>query len=463
MTRTNFISAQLALGAALALAAALPARAGVAERSAQPVVRVVRQVGPAVVNISTERAVERRVSPFGAFINDPFFERFYQDFFEVPTRRVRQKLTSLGSGVIIHPKGYVVTNDHVVQRGSTIAVTLQDGRQFPARLVGADAESDLSVLLIEAEGETFPAIKAGRSDEVLLGETVIAIGNPFGFSNSVSTGLVSAVNRGMRLGGREFRDLIQTDAAVNPGNSGGPLLNLDGELIGINTAIFAAEGQSNIGIGFAIPVDRVRRISRDLIEHGEVQGAWLGITLQDLSPDLSSAFGAEAGAVVLAVMEGSPASEAGLRKGDVIVSMAGRPVRGVADYRAILSEFTAGDDVPLVVSRDGATHSAPLAVRARAIPEEVAWENFCRLVGMEVQDAGAGQGVVVTKVLARSRAAGLGLKPGDVIAQLGEKEIRGLPDFQARAARAVKATTIFMVVVRDGFGYRVTLPVNANG
>ncbi|MCA9772364.1 MAG: PDZ domain-containing protein, partial [Myxococcales bacterium] len=286
----------------------------------------------------------------------------------------------------------------------------------------------------------------------------IAIGNPFGFSNTVTTGIVSAVNRGTRIGTREYRDLIQTDAAINPGNSGGPLLNIDGDLIGINTAIFSGPNAS--GIGFAIPADRVRRISNDLIRFGEVHAAWLGLGVQDLTVDLASALGVDYGVLVQDVKDDSPAAKAGLRKRDVIVEMAGRTVRGTRDFRAILVEFTDGDEIAMKVIRDGKPAPEAFRVRATAIPEDVAWENFCRLIGIDVADAGSGAGVVVTRVNRDGRAYRVGIRRGDVINQLGEKEVGDLKDFQGRAARAVKAATILMRIVRGPHWYYVTLPVS---
>jgi S1-C subfamily serine protease len=226
-------------------------------------VRAVEKVGPAVVNITTERVVRRR-SPFSGFGGDPLFDQFFRDFFSPRTRN--QTVQSLGSGVVIDPEGRVITNEHVVARASRIRVSLADGREFEATLVGADPNNDLAVLQIDTE-EELPWVAPGSSRDLLVGEPVIAIGNPFGLSNTVTTGVLSATDRSINTNGRTFHGFLQTDASINPGNSGGPLLNAEGTLIGINTAIY----QGAEGIGFAIPIDVARRVVAELIEHGEVQ------------------------------------------------------------------------------------------------------------------------------------------------------------------------------------------------
>ena len=246
------------------------------------VVKAVKKVSPAVVNISSQSEVHKRVNPFYGLGLDPNFESFFKDFFD-PGYEQKYKRTSLGSGVIIDGKrGFILTNKHVIIKSSTITVTLKDGREFKANIIGADPDSDLAVLRISPKG-VLPNIKMGDSGNLLIGETVIAIGNPFGFSNTVTTGVISAVNRSVNVDNTFYRDFIQTDASINPGNSGGPLLNIYGELIGINTAIYAKAQ----GIGFAIPIDKAKRVVSDLIKYGEVVPAWIGITVQNLDADLA--------------------------------------------------------------------------------------------------------------------------------------------------------------------------------
>ncbi|MBW1692833.1 MAG: trypsin-like peptidase domain-containing protein, partial [Deltaproteobacteria bacterium] len=246
------------------------------------VVRAVRKVSPVVVNISTEFEVRKRTNPFSGFGFDSYFDSFFRDFLD-PGFEHRYKRTSLGSGVIIDGKrGFILTNEHVIKKTGTINVVLKDGREFSAQIVGADPDSDLAVLRIASKSQ-LPGIEMGDSDNIMIGETVFAIGNPFGFSNTVTTGVISATNRSFRVNDTVYHDFIQTDASINPGNSGGPLLNINGELIGINTAIYAKAQ----GIGFAIPINKAKRIVSDLIKYGEVVHAWIGITVQKIDERLS--------------------------------------------------------------------------------------------------------------------------------------------------------------------------------
>ena len=247
--------------------------------------QAVRKVSPAVVNISSVYEVRKRTGPFSGFGANPFFEEFFKDFFD-PRFERRQQYTSLGSGVIIDgKKGLILTNAHVIQKTATIKVMLQDEREFEAKIVGADPDSDLAVLKIDSENQ-LPDVTMGNSDDLMIGETVIAIGNPFGFSHTVTTGVISALNRSIRTEDRVYNDFIQIDASINPGNSGGPLLNINGDLIGINTAIYAKAQ----GIGFAIPISKARKIISDLIQYGEVKQAWIGIIVQDMDDKLAGYF-----------------------------------------------------------------------------------------------------------------------------------------------------------------------------
>jgi len=281
-----------------------------------PVVEAVSRVSPAVVNISSSYEVRKRPNPFSGFGLDPFFDNFFRDFFD-PRFERRHQSTSLGSGVVIDGKrGFILTNAHVIERAGTIKIVLQDEREFEAQIVGADPDSDLAVLKIDSD-ESLPAIDMGSSDDLMIGETVIAIGNPFGFSHTVTTGVISAVDRSIRTDDRVFHNFIQIDASINPGNSGGPLLNINGELIGINTAIYAKAQ----GIGFAIPISKARKIISDLIQFGEVVQAWIGITVQNLDARLAQYldYSGKKGVVVKAVEPSSPAQEAGLKPGDILL------------------------------------------------------------------------------------------------------------------------------------------------
>jgi serine protease Do len=250
-------------------------------------VRVVERTGPAVVSVTTEKRAPE-ANPFRPFAGDPFFDRFFQDFFEP---RLPQAEQSLGSGVLIDAQRHVLTNEHVVTRAERIRVSLADGREFGAKLIGADPNNDIAVLEVETQ-EKLPWIEPGSSADLMVGEPVIAIGNPFGLSHTVTTGVISALGRSLRTDERVYHGFLQTDASINPGNSGGPLLNAEGHLIAINTAVYNRAQ----GIGFAIPIDDARRVVRELIDHGEVSPVWLGMDLQDLDSGLAAALELPAGA-----------------------------------------------------------------------------------------------------------------------------------------------------------------------
>lgn len=315
-----------------------------------PVVRAVQSVAPAVVNITSTHVIEgRRSSPLERFFGPGFGPGFpgFDDFPGAEPRR--QKRVSLGSGVIVDgQKGLVLTNAHVIAGGDEVMVHLLDGREFPAEVKGADPDFDIAVLEIK-EARNLPAVRLGDSGDILPGETVIAIGNPFGFNHTVTTGVVSALGRTIRNEGGVFTDLIQTDAAINPGNSGGPLLNIEGGLIGINTAVDArAEG-----IGFAIPINKARRVMEDLMGRGRVAPLWLGIAAEDLDSRMAMALGQREtrGVLVSAVFEGTPAARAGIAPGDIIESINATPVRDRRDYLNVLRNQTGGENLRLALRR----------------------------------------------------------------------------------------------------------------
>jgi serine protease Do len=410
------------------------------------VVMAVERASPAVVNISSDQVIERRGSPF-PFRGDPFFEEFFRDFMDPRPRR--EKRTSLGSGVLVRGDGTILTNEHVILRGGTIHVTLADGREFTARLVGADADSDLAVLRIDAG--KLPWIDMGRSDDLMIGETVIAIGNPFGLSHTVTTGVISATGRSLRGGDRTYADFIQTDASINPGNSGGPLLNIRGELIGINTAIY---GKAQ-GIGFAIPVARARRILGDIVSHGSVRRGWLGVTVQDLTPDLARHFGVERGVVVADIEPGSPAEDSDLDRGDVLVRVDGQPVRSGEEFGDLVDTRGPGETITLTRIRDD--RSEDVAIRMAAFPEKdadkVAWDRIGIRVG-EDDDL-----LVVTAVRRGSPAARIGIQRGDVLLGVGGTAVESLSDFRRRIVSARGARAIMLAIGRGNVQYNVTVPL----
>ncbi|MBU1275020.1 MAG: trypsin-like peptidase domain-containing protein [Proteobacteria bacterium] len=425
----------LGLGLCLCMLAVSPALADRMGR-VTPVVAVVRAVGPAVVNISSTARV--RVSPFRS--GDDMMDRFFREFFQ-PLEREQ---TNLGSGVIIDGKrGLIVTNSHVVDGGGDIRVQLSDRRVFKAKLLGADPSSDLAVLQITPRGSPLPQVKLGDSRSLMIGESLIAIGNPFGLQHTVTTGVVSALNRRVPTGPGEYMGgLIQTDASINPGNSGGPLLNLDGEVMGINTAIF----QRAQGIGFAIPVNRVRRVMDDLLAHGKVSPTWLGLELQDLTPSLASHFGLEApsGVVVLGVVEQSPAAKAGLKRGEVVLALDEVSLEDTADYQSRLGSVAPGQAVKLWLLEKGRRRGVTLV--AERYPMERAKSFVWQRLGLELEPMDElaaqrnrvppGKALMVSRIRSGSTAERAGLQPGDLVRRMGREPVSDLDAFYLDLVRS---------------------------
>jgi serine protease Do len=422
-----------------------------------PIVKAVERATPAVVNVSTEQEVRRPSGMFPGFPGDSFFEEFFKDFLfpfpKAPSRR------SLGSGVIVDPKGLILTNEHVIQGASSIKVTLSDQREFEAKVVGADPPSDLAVLKIDAR-EPLPVIPMGRSSDLMIGETVIAIGNPFGLSHTVTTGVISALNRSIRTESRIYRDFIQTDAAINPGNSGGPLLNIDGELIGINTAIY----QKAQGVGFAIPIDRARMIMKELIEHGEVHPAWIGVEVQSLDDTLARSLGLSGrkGVIVTQVSPKGPAERAGLRRGDLILNVGKERVTNRQEFMDAISSYTGGTPIELRIMRDG--KEKELKVIAEALGPREAALRAEDLLGIKVEEAPLArgrekkvQGVRVKSVEPNSTAHKVGIRQGDLIRQVDGTEIKSMEDYQGAMARALRRDSVTLLIQRGSYGYYLTV------
>jgi serine protease Do len=411
----------LGLTVCASLCTALPAAAS-RESRRTPVVIAVESATPAVVNITSTQVVVDQANPF--LRGDPIFDEFFSRFMN-PRPSTAQ---SLGTGVIIDKDGFVVTNEHVLAGATQIRVGLSDGRQFDAELVGGDPASDLAVVRIKTK-DALPTPKLGDSDGVMIGEGVIAIGNPFGLNSTVTTGVLSAQNRSIRGDGREYHGFLQTDASINPGNSGGPLLNMDGEVIGINTAIL---GNAQ-GIGFAIPINRARRIVDDLIRHGEVQPTWFGLWLQELTPALREAMGSDqaTGVLVANVFDGTPAVAAGIRRGDIVTSLDGSPVHSRREFYDIARSITVGDRAKLSLDRSG--KKIAVEVEAEPFPEARADDLAQVLLGMDLEDRSpalekkfglrADHGLVVRRVVPHSAAEERGLRPGDLVLQLGQDRV----------------------------------------
>jgi len=426
------------------------------------VVKAVRKVSPAVVNISSAYEVSKRANPFSGFGMDPFFENFFRDFFD-PRFERRQKQTSLGSGVIIDGKrGLILTNAHVIQRAGTIKVVLMDEREFEAQIVGADPDSDLAVLKIEAD-TPLPSIEMGNSNDLMIGETVIAIGNPFGFSNTVTTGVISAVNRSIRAEERVYHDFIQIDASINPGNSGGPLLNINGELIGINTAIYAKAQ----GIGFAIPISKANKIISDLILYGEVIQPWIGILVQDLDAELAEYLKVpgKQGVVIKTVEPASPAREAGLRDGDIILEIGNRAIESVEDYWAAIKTLAAGDIVKAQIWKN--RKKQQVSLKTKIYPVELADDLAYRLLGVRVESVTpqtrkkfklqANKGVIISEMNSNSYLARIGARPGDVIRQIDDYSIEDRQDFQKAVIKYRQKNSMVLLLQRGDQGYYITV------
>jgi Do/DeqQ family serine protease len=422
------------------------------------VVEVVERLSPAVVNISTDIYESRPANPFFGTQRDPFFDDFFDRFFG-PQGERRQKRQSLGSGVLVDKKGHILTNHHVILRASEIHVTLVSGKEYKGELVGSDPGSDLAVVKIAIEEEIEPAGLSTSSD-LLIGETVIAIGNPFGLSHTVTTGVISALNRSIQSGDQVFKDFIQTDASINPGNSGGPLLNIRGEVIGVNTAIYSrAEG-----IGFAIPADRARRVVEDLITFGEVQSAWFGLEVQALDEKLAKYLGYEEaqGVLVTEVYPGSPAETAGIEVQDILVQADQTDLASPEVLGDLLRRMGVNDDITFRVFRKGKYRQK--TVKSVALPEAMA-ENYCqRSLGIRVGDltnkamVGVGiKGVEITEVTRGSQAERVGLRPGDVLLKINDRSIPNVLEFRKEFSKLGCRSHVTLQILRGRFLYYVTL------
>ncbi|MCP4106353.1 MAG: Do family serine endopeptidase [Desulfobacteraceae bacterium] len=425
------------------------------------VVKAVREISPAVVNISSEFEVQKR--PFSGF--DPFFDSFFRDFFDPGFDR-RYKRNSLGSGVIIDGKrGFILTNAHVIERAGTITVILKDKRELEAHIVGADHDSDLAVLRISSEN-SLPAIQMGSSEDLMIGETVIAIGNPFGFSNTVTTGVISALNRSIRTDDRVYHDFIQTDASINPGNSGGPLLNINGELIGINTAIYAKAQ----GIGFAIPINKAKKIISDLIQYGEVVQPWIGVIIQDIDARLAQylKMSGNMGVLVREVEPSSPAQKAGILDGDIIISVQASDIGSSEDFHMKMRGFAAGDIVKMQILRDG--RKKTVRVKAAVFPAEQAQELAYNLLGIKVENLSANrtwkrkrgradvkEGVVISDIRGQSYLASIGVSPGDIIRQIDQITIKNVRDFEKAVVKYRNKASVVILLQRGDRGYYITV------
>jgi len=408
---------------------------------------LVEQVTPAVVNIAVLSHSPEQDNPM---LQDPFFRRF----FGLPETSRPQ--ISAGSGVIIDAQhGYVLTNHHVVKDAQQVVVTLKDGRRLEARLLGSDVGTDVALLKVEATG--LKGLAFGDSDQLRVGDYVLAIGNPFGLGQTVTSGIVSALGRtGLDIEG--YEDFIQTDASINPGNSGGALINLKGELVGINTAIVGPTG-GNVGIGFAVPSNMVRAVMQQLVRYGEMHRGRVGVTTQDVAPERSKMLGPQAshGAEVVEVAKNSPAEKAGLRPLDVIIAVNGRSVRGSADVRNQIGLIPVGEEVELKVLREGQVRTIKMRVESARPAEAAGGESVSELVGATVGNAernGQAEAVAVIDVARGSPAWTRGLRPGDVIVAVNRQKVRTTREL----ADALQASgRLALTVVRGDYVFAVVL------
>jgi len=434
-------------------AVVLPAAAGI-RMVPVDIPQLFKEVSPAVVNISTTQVVKlnrpRMRNPFGQ--QDPFDDFFNNYFGRLPKE---QKRKSLGSGFIVSPDGYILTNNHVVEKADEVTVTLLDKEEFKAKVVGSDPKTDIALIKIDAK-KTLPHVELGDSEKLDVGEWVVAIGNPFGLGHTVTTGIVSA--KGRIIGSGPYDDFIQTDASINPGNSGGPLFNLRGEVVGINTAII----QGGQGIGFATPIQLAKAVLDQLKNKGKVTRGWLGVYIQRITPEAAENLGLadRRGALVSDVTSGGPAEKAGIRSGDVIVAFDGKEVKDEHELPSIVAATKPGKSVNLRLIRDGKEISVPVTIaEMQGEPGKPAGGNEpSKELGLTVQeitpeiaqrfDLENSKGVVVTGVEDGSPAEDAGFQPGDIVRQINKRAVANAAEFATLVAKFKADKTILFLVER---------------
>ncbi len=425
---------------------------------------VVAAVKPSVVNIASSRTIRRGGGP-SPFLNDPFFKRFFGDdprFFERPRE---YKQSGLGSGVIVHRDGYVLTNNHVIRGADEIKVTLSDKREFKGKVVGVDPKTDLAVVKIDADN--LPVIELGDSDRLKAGEIVLAIGTPYGLNQTVTSGIISATGRA-NVGIADYEDFIQTDAPINPGNSGGALVNVKGELIGINTAIFSTTGGYQ-GIGFAIPSNMAKTVMESLIKTGKVVRGWLGVTIQQLTADLVKQFNLkdEKGVLIADVTEGSPAEKAGIQRGDIIIGFNGKEVTDGRSLKNMVANTAPNTVVKIKLMRDGKPKTVEVKISEMASEVQALSTFENRLKGVQVQDMTPSlksdlgippriAGVIITDIEEGSSSEGILMKD-DVIMEINREPIRNVKDYEKAVSKIKPNENILLLVFRKNAAFYVTL------
>lgn len=418
---------------------------------------LVDKLKPCVVNISTTKTVRSggfrspfgQGAPFGPFGGDDFFERFFGDS---PQRQFKQK--SLGSGFIISNDGYIFTNNHVVEQADEILVKLSDGKEYKAKVIGKDAQTDIALIKIKPSN-SLPVAETGDSEKLRVGEWVVAIGNPFGLEQTVTAGIVSA--KGRVIGAGPFDNFIQTDASINPGNSGGPLFNTEGKVVGINTAI-VAQGQ---GIGFAIPINMAKSILPDLKAKGKATRGWLGVSVQDISEDIAKTMKIKDrnGVLISDVFEGDPADKAGIKSGDIVTEIDGKPVKDTHELLLVVSSLSIGETVKIKIIRDGQEKILPITIAERTDKAEIAAsQQTGEAFGMTVQEItpeiashlglGTKKGIIVVDVQEGSAADEVGIQPQDIILQVNKVKVTTMKEYQKELSKAGEKGSLLLLIQR---------------
>ena len=456
----------------------------VAQSTSQIFSQIAKKTSPAVVFIKVEQEVtlnnRRYRDPFGQddFFNDEFFRQFFGESYQSPrprrspqrppneAPRKRRRVSGQGSGFIISKNGYILTNAHVVAKADIITVTLADGKSLKATLIGSDPQSD--VALIQIKGKSFPYLKLGNSDQLDVGEWVLAIGNPFGLSNSLSAGIVSAKGRS-QVGITNYENFIQTDAAINPGNSGGPLLNLKGEVIGMNTAIFTRSG-GYMGIGFSIPINMIKKIKTQLQAKGKVTRGYLGVIIQELSEELASSFKITSGKGILVseIAEDSPAEKYGLKQGDVIIALNGKPVEKVSTFRNTIALTPPKSKVIVDVIRKGSPQTLSIKIgnleKAQEKNRPIKKTNTPKL-GITTEDLSEDEkkqlkirsGIKITSVKSASLADYAGLKKGQIILELNQKVVTSSSEFKKAIKKHPKDKVLLLLIKEGNYSRFITI------
>ena len=438
-------------------------------------VEIAKSVKPAVVNIAATRSGKSGESPHGSPLDDPFFRKFFGDEFfkrDAPQREPRER--GQGSGVIVEANGLIITNNHVVSKADEIRVFLSDKREFKGKLIGTDTKTDIAIVKIEATG--LPTVPWADSDQLEVGEYVLAVGSPFGLTQTVTMGIVSAVGRAS-MGIAEYEDFIQTDAAINPGNSGGALVNVRGELVGINTAIFSQSG-GNMGIGFAVPSNLSRAVMDQLVRTGKVVRGWLGVAIQDLSAELAAQFGITdtKGVLVSDVMEDSPAKKAGFERADVIIEYDGKPMDSPTHLRNAVAQTPIGKKVSVKLIRDKKPKTIEVTIveqpkslgqpgaeesRESAAPTGILSDIDVRELNEELASRyglkAADRGVVVIRVKSGSTAEEMGVREGDIILEVNRKTVSSLKSYEQAASGLAKDQAVLLLLKRKGQAIYLTL------